>query len=414
VRSGRSIWVAHPGAASSVYELVASIARLGFGARFETGFYYSGAGWLARLVASLPAKYRAKLERELKRRQFAGLDAVVMRQHALLELAYVLSARLLPRKPELSAKLMHWRNERFDKAVGRRVIPAKPSLIVAQDTSALHTIRAAKQAGTISILHQMIGHLAVGARILKEEAALQPDWADSLHADAPPWLIEQCRAEAVEADHVIASSDYVRQTLIEVGAKPERVHLLPYGVRVDKFRPADAPRNDGKFRLLYVGQISQRKGLSYLLDAIKQIGDREIELTLVGGIVGAGNGLKKYDGLYRHVRNVPHSEVIALFRDADAFVYPSLHEGSALAIYEALASGLPVITTLNSGSVVRDGIEGRIVPIRDSQALVEKILELKNNPDLRRTMALAARARAEEFTWDRYRERLGELLDLIG
>lgn len=413
-RPGRIIWVSHPGAASSVYELVASIANLGFQARFETGFYYTGRGLLARLVGLLPAKLRTKVGRELRRRHFAGLDGVKIRQHALLELAYVFAARAFPHRPDLGAKLMHWRNRRFDEAVGARVIATPPTLVVAQDTSALYTIRAARQATTVSVLHQMIGHLAVGTRILKEEAELQPDWADSLHADAPSWLIEQCLAEALEADHVVASSDYVRQTLIEVGTSPERIHLLPYGVRVDRFRPAEAPRNDGKFRLLYVGQISQRKGLSYLLDAIKTIGDRDIELTLVGGIVGAGAGLKTYDGLFRHVRNVPHSEVIALFRDADAFVYPSLHEGSALAIYEALASGLPVITTLNSGSVVRDGIEGSIVPIRDSGALVEKILELKANPDLRRSMALAARTRAEDFTWDRYRERLGGLLDQIG
>jgi glycosyltransferase involved in cell wall biosynthesis len=412
-RSGISAWLTHPGAAGSVYELFASLQALGYRARFETGFYYTAKGWLAWVVGRLPQKLRIRVERELKRRHFPAIDARAVHQHPLLELSYVAAARAWPTKPDRVAAVLHWRNRRFDTSVAARLRTHKPDLVIGQDTSALATIRAARTCRTISILHQMIGHLAVGERILREEAALQPAWADSLHADAPGWLVEQCRAEALEADHVIASSDYVRDTLIEIGTQPARIHLLPYGVNTEKFRPLATLRPDNRFRLLYVGQISQRKGLSYLLEAVKRIGDANIELVLVGGIVGAGAGLRAYDGVFRHVRNVPHHEVIALFQTADAFVYPSLHEGSALAIYEALACGLPVITTLNAGSVVRDGIEGAIVPIRDVEALITQILRLRDDAPLRRRMAEAARIRAEDFTWARYRVRLEAALDTI-
>jgi glycosyltransferase involved in cell wall biosynthesis len=102
-----------------------------------------------------------------------------------------------------------------------------------------------------------------------------------------------------------------------------------------------------------------------------------------------------------------------IFESADAFVFPSLHEGSALATYEALASGLPVITTENAGSVVRDGVEGFVVPIRDVAALKEKILTLYQDAELRREMGVRARERAEQFTWEEYRARLGELLGQV-
>ncbi len=85
---------------------------------------------------------------------------------------------------------------------------------------------------------------------------------------------------------------------------------------------------------------------------------------------------KSMKGLFHHVPNVPYHQVHSVYRGADIFVYPSLHEGSALAIGEALASGLPVITTANAGSVVRDGEEGYIVPIRDVEALMDRILTL--------------------------------------
>jgi glycosyltransferase involved in cell wall biosynthesis len=98
------------------------------------------------------------------------------------------------------------------------------------------------------------------------------------------------------------------------------------------------------------------------------------------------------------------------FQQADVFVYPSLHEGSALAIYEALASGLPVITTPNSGSVVRDGLDGFVVPIRDVEALKEKIVALCENGDMRKEIECNARRRSEQFTWEAYRRRLAEIM----
>ena len=92
----------------------------------------------------------------------------------------------------------------------------------------------------------------------------------------------------------------------------------------------------------------------------------------MGLIAGSGRGIAQYRDYFTYRTHVPHIEMPRLFRQADIFVFPSLHEGSALCTYEALACGLPVITTANSGSVVRHGIDGFIVPIRDVEALTEK------------------------------------------
>jgi glycosyltransferase involved in cell wall biosynthesis len=78
-----------------------------------------------------------------------------------------------------------------------------------------------------------------------------------------------------------------------------------------------------------------------------------------------------------------------------------------------MASGLPVITTENAGSMVRDGVDGFLVPLRDPDAIERRILELHNDPERRRAMAESARRRAEGFTWAHYRERLGGVLDTL-
>ncbi|HUA51416.1 MAG TPA: glycosyltransferase family 4 protein [Candidatus Sulfotelmatobacter sp.] len=412
-RAGRAVLVAHPGAAHFIYELVAAVAGLGFATHFETGFYYDDEGALAGLVAALPAALRRRVTRELGRRRFDGIDPAVVHHHPDLELPYVAAARLLRRHPATVERVLHWRNRRFDDRIARIVERARPAVVIGHDTSALRMLRAARRAGAVSVLNQLIGHLAVGDAILREEAERHPEFADSLHAGAPAWLIAQCRDEAREADCVLAPSDYVRRTLIEQGVAPERIALVPFGVRVERFRPASEPRADGVFRLLYVGQISQRKGIKYLLEAVRHLGRRDVELVLVGGIVGSGAGLAPYASCFRHVPNVPHAELHRLFQSADLFVYPSLHEGSALAIFEAMASGLPVITTENAGSMVRDGIDGYLVPLRDPAAIERRIVELQRDPERRRAMAASARRRAEDFTWMHYRARVGVVLDRL-
>lgn len=304
---------------------------------------------------------------------------------------------------------MHLRNEYFDAAIGRVVRKLRPRAVICYDSSALKTFKAAREVGTLCILDQVVGHIKTGESILSEERLLHPEFADTIPDSAARWALERCSTEAIVADMVIAASEYVRDSLIMNGVSPSRIVLCPYGVDTERFRPAEKV-DDHSFKILFVGQLSQRKGIKYLLEAFKDINLEKAELVLMGGVGGSGAGLKSYEGLFKHISHVPYSELPQYYQSADIFVYPSLHEGSVLAIYEALASGLPVVTTPNSGSVVRDGVEGFIVPIRDIEALKEKILLLYQNKDLRDRMGQHARKRAESFTWQAYRQRLGALV----
>jgi len=103
---------------------------------------------------------------------------------------------------------------------------------------------------------------------------------------------------------------------------------------------------------------------------------------------------------------VPRSAVAEHYRWADVFVFPSLCEGSATVCYEALAWGLPVITTPNSGSVVVEGTDGFIVPIRDPHAIAEKLEILAQRPALLQALSEGARRRAADYSIQRYRDRL--------
>ncbi len=406
-RSG--VVVSHPGHILVAYQASLALQELGLLDCFETCFYYKDSRFSQILLSILPKTVAAWIAKQLQRRMHDGLASTRIRTHPIAEIIFVLSARL-PVLNGIAKTIMHLRNEYFDALVGQTVRRSRPRAVMCYDTVALKTFKAAREVGALCILDQVIGHIKTGEKLLAEERQLHPEFLDSIPDSDPAWLLERCAMEAVAADKVLAASEYVRDTLIANGVSASRIVLCQYGVDTARFRP---PVNvaDHPFRILFVGQISQRKGIKYLLEAVKNLHLKEAELILMGGVIGSGNGLRPYEGLFKHIAAVPYSELPQHYQSADIFVYPSLHEGSALAIYEALASGLPVITTPNAGSVVRDGEEGFVVPIRDVEALMGKMLLLYRDRELRKTMSLKARKRAESFSWEHYRQRLGKFVE---
>jgi alpha-maltose-1-phosphate synthase len=337
-----------------------------------------------------------------------GLARDLVHLHPLGELCFLALARLRTFAKHADA-IIRWRNRRFDKIIERAIRSQRPAGVICYDTCALRAFKAARELGALCILDQSIGHHRTAVQLMQQEAALHPEFADSAPIDAAEWLLAQRDTEALLADVIIVGSEYAKGTMVRHGVEPSRIVIVPYGADIERFRPVTHV-NAGRFRVLFVGQLSQRKGIKYLLEAVKGVAIPQLELVLVGGVVGSGSGLVPYRDYFTHIPNVPHVEVHKYFQNADLFVYPSLHEGSAIAIYEALASGLPVITTANSGSVIRDGSEGFIVPIRSIDALKEKILLFYQNRSLRAEMGHNARALAEQFSWQAYRTKLSNLI----
>jgi glycosyltransferase involved in cell wall biosynthesis len=228
------------------------------------------------------------------------------------------------------------------------------------------------------------------------------------------------RDERRVADWLFAPSDYVIQCLRENGVSASRIVKIPYGVDPDRFIPDGAQprawrRSGEPFRALFVGRIDFRKGARYLLEAWQSLDLPSSELVLAGGADEAElERLSRCRGNWRWVGNIPWTEVHRLFQSADVFVFPSLAEGSALVTYEAMAAGLPVITTPNAGAVVRDGEDGFLVPIRTPAAIADRLSWLYEHPRERAAMGQRARQRIlEQYTWRHYRARVARAYQAI-
>lgn len=206
------------------------------------------------------------------------------------------------------------------------------------------------------------------------------------------------------ADLILVPSEFVYHSVIALGADPKKVELVPYGVDASWL---DTQPNPIPGRVLFVGTVGLLKGSHYLAAASRLLRERNVpcEIRVIGPVTNA----QKSDPLFQgptYVGQVPRTSVQREFLAADVFVLPTLSDGFALAHLEALASAVPVITTPNCGSVVRDGQDGIIVPIRNLEALADAIERIVTDRDLRQRMSRSARDRAKEFTWEKYGERL--------
>lgn len=286
--------------------------------------------------------------------------------------------------------------------------------VMAFNTNAVETFRILKRAGLPCVLDQTIAHRRWSDRVGQGECDAFPDWGDQWAA--PSWRVELEDEEIELADLVLCGSEFCAHTMREEGVSPTKLAVAEYGAEIERFTPAPEPRPPAPVRLLFVGTLALRKGIHYLLEAVKRLEPLGVRVSAVGAPKVRLQMLARYS----NVLDLPgfrlHDSMPELYREHDIYVFPTIVEGSSLSIYEALASGLPVVTTPNAGSIVRDGVEGFVVPPRDLEALCAAVERLVRDRDLRIEMGSAARRRAETFgDWRHYGERLAKrVAPLVG
>jgi glycosyltransferase involved in cell wall biosynthesis len=260
-----------------------------------------------------------------------------------------------------------------------------------------------------TVLNYPVAHHRARRRERLEELEREPlfasTWPD--FDDWPDGHEQRLDEEIATADAVLVGSTYAADSFVDEGVPRSRMRVIPYGVDLATFTPASSNdrrrEGDGIFRAIYAGQLTQRKGLSYLLKGWRLFGGARAQLTLVGATVGDPQALAPHAGLFRHLPHQTRAQLARLYRSSDVFVFPTLVEGMPLVVLEAMACGLPVIVTANGpADIVRDGIDGFVIPSRDPEAIARCLAQLQREPALRARMGRNASQRAAEFGWDAY------------
>jgi glycosyltransferase involved in cell wall biosynthesis len=401
---GVGVIVSHPTGNANVTAVVGALHHEELLAAFYTCILWRPESPLARLV---PASLRTMLARRAR----VQLPADLVRTRPARELMRSLMIRAGKKRwiaRETNPFSIDGVYRDLDRFVARE-LRRYPDVraVYAYEDGALHQFREARKLGMHCIYDLPIGYWRANRRISTEEAELQPGWKGTLNAlsdsDAKCALKDQ---ELELADTVVVPSAFVKSTL-EMYPGKKKVVVNPFGVPANVSAPRELTDPTKPLRVLYVGSLTQRKGISYLFEAVEKAG-KAVTLTVIGRKVGQSDLLDTSCAKYRWIASVPHAEILSEMRQHDVFVFPSLFEGLALVTGEAISQGLPVITTPNSGGtdILRDGVDGFIVPIRAPEAITERLLQFHADRALLKQMSDSARERAGQLTWQGYQDRL--------
>ncbi|MDP8255992.1 MAG: glycosyltransferase family 4 protein [Candidatus Alcyoniella australis] len=316
----------------------------------------------------------------------------------------------LPRRlvrPLSDQSYYYLKNLDFDRWQ-RRMVDNDHPLYHGWTAQAPRSLELAQRAGKRTILTRGSTHILSQARLIAE-AGLE---VGVKREPIMPAVVARCLDEYRIADLIVVPSEFVKRSFEENGHSRDNLIVVPFGVDplVDWPHPEFNVRPSGPYRLLFVGQVSLRKGVVPLLKAIKILHQRGSDLILnMAGVVDA-QARQIIDRL-----DFPRDKVVFLdfvphpagyMSVADAFVFPTYEEGSALVTYEAMAAGAPMITTANAGSIARHEQEALLVPPGDAQAIADAVQRLMDDPQLATQLGQAARARVAPYSWDLYGARI--------
>ena len=398
--------ISHPTGNANVRNAAQAFAEgCGLEAFFTTIAVFES-GFLSR-ISALPGLG------EFKRRRYPEILKSVTNTSPFLELLRLTSLKigfhqLLHHEFGLASVDVIYRN--LDRHVAKKVACFAPGPVYCYEDGALETFRAAKKVHSKCLYDLPIGYWRSAHSLFLEESQLQQEWAPTLSglSDSSRKL-ERKDEELRLADRIFVASSFTRRTLEQCPFPIAPISVVPYGADIGICSsPQKTTKPSDPLRILFVGGLGQRKGLSYLLEAIKTLGP-SVHLTLIGRkSVDSCRPLDMATDTHRWIPSLPHEDILREMRNHDVFVFPSLFEGFGLVITEALSQGLPVITTPNTcgPDVISEGVDGFIIPIRDSEAIAEKIELLLRDRNLLEAMSEAAQEKARQLTWANYRARL--------
>ena len=419
-----------PGSAGSLPMRRAVLVHAGARDAYQLALALTEAGLLDRLYTDLfwPADRRfpnqlARLVPTFHRQALQRSAAGVPFSRVKLNLWRGFFSLLVERVRRIPAHLRRRAHRSADAALGRaagRRAARTHHGLVSYSYYGYDAMRAYGQPG---MLFQVHPHPATVRRLLREELAAHPDCAESLQQEWELSLPEEdfghLVAEPKLAARFLAASSFTKQSLVEHGADPAAITVIPYGVDLERFRPGprqpdsaqpdsaqSAPAQPSPLRLLFVGRINQRKGVKYLLEALKHFSPDEVQLTICGRVVDSLSLFRESELPIEIRPFVSGDDLVRAYQNADLFVFPSVAEGFAQVLLESLACGLPILSTTHTAApdLITEGKEGFIVEPRRPDLLVERIRWCLEHRDELAAMREAARATAEQFTWARFRK----------
>ena len=407
------ILLSHPTGNANVREVAKGMQKSGILGLFYTGIAVFTGTVLYKLGSIGPLK-------ELRRRLF---DSNLKSKTKMIP--WMEAGRLLAAKLGLKQLLQHENGILSVDAVYRNldnVIACKLeklqqknkiTAVYAYEDGALASFKKAKQLGLQCIYDLPIGYWRSARELLQEEFTLNPDWSSTLTGFNDSTVkLDRKEQELALADVIFVASSFTKNTLTAYPGKLPEIKVIPYGFPEVNNTKVYNSLEGRKLKLLFVGGLSQRKGISYLFEALEGLEDK-VELTVVGHKAASNcSALNQVLEKHHWIPSMSHDEVLNCMQEHDVFVFPSLFEGFGLVITEAMSQGVPVITTDRTAGpdIITDGEDGWLIPAASSGAIKDVLLSILESPEIVKSRGIAAKNKANSRPWSTYGQEMADAL----
>lgn len=377
-----------------------------------------GVGWLSRFhttIAAPPYQHLHWLPKPVReqvlRRRFDEVPSRLVHSSPARELARLAGMALGLRRLTTGSG---WASvdsvyRSFDQGVATALHRLegvnRPAVVYAYEDAAEMTFATARRSAIGCVYELPIAYFETSQRLLHEEAERLPEWRQTMRGlDDSPAKLERKARELALADVVVVPSRFVLDSLPPAIRESKPCVLAPFGSHLPLRQEAVARTPAGPLRILFAGAMTQRKGLADVFAAMRLLNRSDVQLVVMGSPLAPMAFYRKHcrDFIYEPPR--PHAQVLALMRSCDVLVLPSIVEGRALVQQEALASGLALLVTPNSGGddLVDEGRTGFVVPIRSPEAIAERLAWFADHRSALPDMRQCSLGKAASTGWSEY------------
>lgn len=416
IRHDLNIIVAHPNKQHS-YRLAVALNKAGCLSCYITTVYEKKHNLTGLLNRYAPSKYRSKISNK----RCSELDDYRVKQFDEIGGLLFLIMIRIPVVKRFYRRFGTYLNKNFGKKVAKYAIKTKADAVVMYDTTAdaCFTYLKDKAPNIIRILDMSSNvsteRVKIYEREMKRTCSLELR-NENRHLWNDNFLRRNLR-EVENTCYFFAPSEFSKNSILAQNIKENKVFLNQYGVDIQKFCFSKHRRTGNILKLAYTGGVTYGKGIDFLLETLNSFKLFSTEIYLMGQVDFGSSIYQKYkDNKDIHFMGfISQSEIIELYSKVDIFVFPSLGEGLSLAALEAMACGLPVICSSNSGinDLIDNYKNGIVFEACNEQELVDALVWMRTHGNFLEQMSLNARNTAEKYTWEAYEERTKHIINTI-
>ena len=398
------------------YAVPMMIDRLGMLRYFHTDLY-AGQGSSIYTIASILRRFGSSSSLRQILERHAAIAAEKVRANNLIGLQGTAQLRRAKKVYEKTVVFHRFQNA-IAEAAFKAASPAPEVFVGFRGSDRLFELARER---SCCILDQIDGALHE-VDIVKNEQNDFSDWMPDVDAPAlsgvaqPSWLdLERPRLQKEWdlADAIVCNSDWTKQCLLESGVAAEKCIVVPlsYEAHGTRRKERRIPRRNS-LTIGFLGSLMLRKGIHLLLEAARIASEEvEIRVLLAGTLDIRRDKLAQYARIADYQGIIPRGKVPAFLDRADVLALPSISEGFGIVQLEAMSQGLPVVTSDRTGNIVRDGIDGIVVPAKSVTALARAFVELARDPERLCSMSRAALDRSKQFSFEHVSAQWSDAID---